>query len=70
MGQKRRLAANWKIGDLAYIPKVPLSFYSRIGDTSFWKLGIIIDIIDGWVFLWDQENMQKVHIDVLRRIQL
>ena len=68
MGYRRNMVANWQVGDIAYIPKFPLSFYSRIGNTDFWKVGIIIDIQNEWAVLFYDNKIEKVRTDVIKTL--
>ena len=61
------MITNWKIGDLVYIPKIPLAFYSRIGDSDFWKLGIIIQMKADIVTYYCGSLLGEIHVAQLRK---
>ena len=69
MEQRRRMVTSWQIGDIAYIPKFPLSFYSKVGNTDFWRVGIIIDLQGEWAILFYDNEIQKVRLGVIQKLQ-
>ena len=56
-----------KNGALVYVPRVPLAFWSRIGDPSFWKLGVVVYIDgNGYTEVYSEdkkiERLHKAHV--------
>lgn len=58
----------WKIGDLIWVPRIPLALYSKVGDPDFWKLGIITST-DPHECVWFYYNnhFEKIHVEHIRR---
>ena len=58
----------WKIGDLVWVPKHPLSLYSTVGNTDFWKLGIITSIDSSqFVSFFYNDHFEQVHVNHIRK---
>lgn len=59
---------DWKVGDLIWIPRKPLGLFSKVGDTDFWKLGIITEI-DSHECVWFfyNDHFEKIHVDYIQR---
>ena len=60
-------STKWEIGDLAFVPKMPLAYYSRLGDSSFWKVGIIINMTDTSVLYYAEDQFEEIHIAHIRK---
>ena len=57
----------WKIGDLIWVPRKPLGMFAKVGDTDFWKIGIITSM-DAYDCVWFFHNnhFEKIHVDHIR----
>ena len=59
----------WKptIGDLIWVPRVPLGLFAKTGDPDFWKLGIITSV-DKYDCVWFFHNnhFEKIHVQHIR----
>jgi len=62
------MATNWKVGDLAYVPKIPLAFYSKVGDSNFWRCCIIINLEDEIAGYLVGSQYEEMHIGHLRKL--
>lgn len=62
---------DWKVGDLIWIPRKPLGLFSKVGDTDFWKLGIITEI-DQYQCVWFFYNnhFEKIHVDYIQHANI
>ena len=60
---------NWipNIGDLIWVPRTPLSMYAKVGNTDFWKLGIITSIDSHeCVWFYYSDHFEKIHVNHIR----
>lgn len=58
---------DWKVGDLIWVPRTPLSLYAKVGDTDFWKLGIITEIDPNeCVWFYYNDHFEKIHVDYIQ----
>jgi hypothetical protein len=59
----------WEIGDLIWVPRKPMSLWSKVGDPDFWKMGIIISIEEyNCVCFFYNDHFEKIHVDHIRRV--
>ena len=59
----------WKIGDLVWVPRNPLGLYAKVGDTDFWKLGIITSMEKyDCVWFFYNNHFEKIHVDHIRKV--
>jgi len=60
--------SQWKIGDLIWVPRQALGVFSKVGDTDFWKLGIITSIdLHDCVWFYYNNHFEKIHVNHIRR---
>ena len=58
---------NWKIGDLIWVPRPPLGLYSKVGNTDFWKMGIITSVDShDCVWFYYNNHFEKIHVNHIR----
>lgn len=57
-------------GSLVFVPKVPLAFWSRLGDPAFWNVGLVINKIDdGFIVIYScDEKIEKIHSKHVREV--
>ena len=59
----------WKIGDLIWVPRNPLGLYAKVGDTDFWKLGIITSMEKyDCVWFFYNNHFEKIHVNHIRPV--
>ena len=50
------------IGDLVYVPRIPLALWSRLGDPSFWKVGVVLNVLDaGDLLVYSDSDFDRIH---------
>jgi len=57
-------------GSLVFVPKAPLSLWSKTGDPAFWNIGLVLnEEKDGFLIIYSAGNkIETIHLNHVRDV--